>query len=82
MVKSRGLLALFVSIFSFVASEGSGPSCTELGFKETLICSSCTDLATFVPDQDLFAECKRCCAEENEKTVSIKYSAANLIVCS
>jgi len=56
------------------------PSCGELGFKETLLCSRCNDLAQFVPNEDLIKDCRRCCAEESA-TMQTHYSSATLTIC-
>jgi len=70
------LLAAFCS-----SSSANQISCSELGFKETLLCSSCDDLEKFVPDKDLISDCQKCCAEEGDKNSKKNYVSAKLVVC-
>jgi len=73
---------LFILISAVSKSLSSTLSCTELGFKETLVCSSCDELERFVPDEELSKDCRRCCAEEEEKAVEApRFVRARLVVC-
>jgi len=70
-------------VASLLVGNGSADlSCSELGFKETLLCSTCNDLESFVPDKELVNECRKCCDEEEEgTTLDKKFKRATLTVC-
>ncbi len=73
---SSFLYSFFLLVISLLSSGVITPSsglesCTRLGFKETLICSSCDDLAQFVKEEELIEDCRRCCAEERDKGVQV-----------
>jgi len=81
MVMKRVLLfccILFLFYFPLVFSETT--NCAELGFKETILCSSCKELESYIPDEELVNDCKRCCAAETENKVTT-FSSGRLIVC-
>ncbi|EGG15048.1 15 kDa selenoprotein [Cavenderia fasciculata] len=48
-------------------------NCHDLGFTDSLLCSSCTDFEEFVADPSLVEECKNCCAQE-AKTEKVRHS--------
>eukprot|EP00250_Pteridium_aquilinum_P004113 c14349_g1_i1 orf=74-565(+) len=60
----------------------SSQNCEELGFTGLALCSDCDSLAEFVKDEELIADCRGCCAEEGEDSISkVTYSGAILEVC-
>merc|ERR1711915_1122472 len=54
--------------FSLQTEESSkaldSAACRELGFTESLMCSSCFKLSDFVGDEELVEECKSCCHQD------------------
>jgi len=76
------LVAVVVSLSSARADD---PSCKELGFGESLMCSSCKQLNTAIGGKDagLIKECERCCIAEQEKTASASgFTHGSLDVCN
>ncbi|XP_062092343.1 uncharacterized protein LOC133798154 [Humulus lupulus] len=56
--------------------------CENLGFTGLALCSDCNTLAEYVKDQELVAECLKCCTEDsNDSSSKITYSGAILEVC-
>uniref|UniRef100_A0A7S4NRG0 Selenoprotein F/M domain-containing protein n=1 Tax=Paramoeba aestuarina TaxID=180227 RepID=A0A7S4NRG0_9EUKA len=51
----------------------SSEECANLGFSDSLVCSSCTHLSRFVDEEDLVNECKLCCTPDadDEKTFTM-----------
>lgn len=60
----------------------SEAKCEDLGFTGLALCSDCDSLAEYVKDQELEADCRKCCAEESENALSkMKYAGAVLEIC-
>jgi len=79
----RFLLLFLVGISSRIGVSADSNSCSVLGFKETLICSTCDQLESYIKDQELIDDCKRCCAEEKDASVAkLLYKHITLQVCS
>mmetsp|Transcript_11046 Transcript_11046/g.24111 ORF Transcript_11046/g.24111 Transcript_11046/m.24111 type:complete len:87 (-) Transcript_11046:615-875(-) len=58
----------------------SEAECRSLGFAPSLLCSSCTKLAEFIPAGDsLIQECEHCCTAESAESGA--YAKATLDVC-
>ncbi|PRQ37738.1 putative thioredoxin-like protein [Rosa chinensis] len=56
--------------------------CENLGFTGLALCSDCNSLADYVKDQELVSDCKKCCTEDsNDSMTKITYSGAILEVC-
>ncbi|KAK9932193.1 hypothetical protein M0R45_019440 [Rubus argutus] len=56
--------------------------CENLGFTGLALCSDCNSLAEYVKDQELVSDCKKCCTEDsNDSMTKITYSGAILEVC-
>jgi len=85
MEAAHWFLMLWISCFSSITGSISQvdnmESCTSLGFRETLLCSTCQDLEKFVPDKEIVDDCKKCCAEESDMETIIHYVSARLQVC-
>jgi hypothetical protein len=50
-IKPRWWFCLAFVLSLSVAAQGGSPSCYDLGFKDTLLCSNCEDLKKYVPDE-------------------------------
>ncbi|EYU40947.1 hypothetical protein ABFS82_07G101700 [Erythranthe guttata] len=60
----------------------STKECEKLGFTGLALCSDCHTFAEYIKDQDLVAECLKCCAEDSDDATSkVIYSGAILEVC-
>ncbi|VAH67036.1 selenoprotein F-like [Triticum dicoccoides] len=56
--------------------------CEELGFTGLALCSDCNALAEFVKDQELVDDCRKCCTEDSDDSISkLVYSGAIIEVC-
>ncbi|XP_031474792.1 uncharacterized protein LOC116246992 [Nymphaea colorata] len=82
------LVVLLQVAFSFllVHSEKDGKlspkTCEELGFTGLALCSDCNTLAEYVKDDALVSECRKCCTEDSDDSMSkVTYSGAILEVC-
>ncbi|CAI7762803.1 unnamed protein product [Closterium sp. NIES-53] len=62
------------------ATTLSPKECEALGFTGLALCSDCDQLATFVKDAKLEAECRSCCVTD-EDTSAQQYASAVLEVC-
>ncbi|MCO5604464.1 hypothetical protein L7F22_058630 [Adiantum nelumboides] len=63
-------------------ANGSSLNCEDLGFTGLALCSDCDSLAEFVKDEELISDCRECCAQEGEDSISkVTYSGAILEVC-
>jgi len=71
---------LSVLFLQFVNISIQQETCSDKGFTDSLLCSSCIDLEQHVHDAELVAECKECCsaeADDQDKT----YVSAQLVSC-
>ncbi|KAH7425378.1 hypothetical protein KP509_11G051100 [Ceratopteris richardii] len=76
------LLAACFYLLSFVRANDGPVKCEDLGFTGLALCSDCDALAEFVKDEELVSDCRRCCAQEQEDSISkVSYSGAILEVC-
>jgi len=73
-------LVLLLTTYLLFPHFSYASDCRQLGFSETLLCSSCSDLSQFVTDGDLIKECKSCCSDETENTEQT-FVSAQLVVC-
>jgi len=85
MKLQTALLVVFACTYASL-SMGSGV-CGELGFdRDTLLCSTCSKLESFVADETLVAECRSCCTdvqdESGSESTTRKYKTGELRVCS
>ncbi|XP_062228322.1 uncharacterized protein LOC133926404 [Phragmites australis] len=56
--------------------------CEELGFTGLAVCSDCNALAEFVKDQELVVDCRKCCTEDSDDSISkLTFSGAIIEVC-
>ncbi|KAL7619033.1 hypothetical protein Lser_V15G02868 [Lactuca serriola] len=76
---------IYAVILLFVCSRAeklSSKECEDLGFTGLALCSDCNALAEYVKDQELLSDCKKCCAEDSDDSISKTiYSGAVLEVC-
>ncbi|EFJ30489.1 hypothetical protein SELMODRAFT_440387 [Selaginella moellendorffii] len=74
---------LVLAVLGAVALCGrADKTCEELGFTGLALCSDCDAFAEIVKDQELELDCRKCCAEENEESLSkLTFSGARLEVC-
>eukprot|EP00898_Chlorokybus_atmophyticus_P002549 jgi/Chlat1/3295/Chrsp22S03539 len=75
-------LAVTAAALPSVAESSSSSECEALGFTGLAVCSDCDLLAQYVQDEELEADCRRCCSQEsgverNQNT----YKLAVLEVC-
>ncbi len=78
------MLALNIAVIALTTSvassdELSNEDCLTLGFAESLECDTCEKLQQFVPDSQLYTECRGCCrvvSNDNKK-----YDEAKLQIC-
>ncbi|KAJ7538399.1 hypothetical protein O6H91_11G046300 [Diphasiastrum complanatum] len=82
MEMARMLLLLLCGLASvIVAKSDSSVSCEDLGFTGLALCSDCDALAEIVKDAELESDCRKCCAQELQDSISKTYSGAILEVC-
>ncbi|GHP01442.1 hypothetical protein PPROV_000019800 [Pycnococcus provasolii] len=63
------------------AALGSS-SCIDLGFTGLNVCSDCETLSSVVGDEELVAECRRCCAVESEdENKGVVFTNVHFEVC-
>ncbi|KAK1668919.1 hypothetical protein QYE76_057078 [Lolium multiflorum] len=56
--------------------------CEELGFTGLALCSDCTALGEFVKDQELVEDCRKCCTEDSDDSISkLVFYGAIIEVC-
>ncbi|KAK1668902.1 hypothetical protein QYE76_057061 [Lolium multiflorum] len=56
--------------------------CEDLGFTGLALCSDCTALGEFVKDQELVEDCRKCCTEDSDDSISkLVFSGAIIEVC-
>ncbi|KAI5079372.1 hypothetical protein GOP47_0004851 [Adiantum capillus-veneris] len=76
------LLSACFLISRLACAHESSLNCEDLGFTGLALCSDCDSLAEFVKDEELISECRACCAQEGEDSITkITYSGAILEVC-
>ncbi|KAF8058298.1 selenof [Scenedesmus sp. PABB004] len=81
--RDRGPLALQALLLLAAAHAAlalSSRECEELGFTGLQSCSDCESMAEFVKDEELTADCKRCCVADADDA-GAKYVSARLEVC-
>ncbi|ERN20359.1 hypothetical protein AMTRI_Chr06g200600 [Amborella trichopoda] len=83
---AKPLLVFFLHILAFFAvisgEELSSKQCEDLGFTGLALCSDCQTLAEYIKDEALVSECKKCCTEDSDDSMSkVSYSGAVLEVC-
>jgi len=85
-MKPFRLLLVFIVLFGFmrntISTHETSARCLELGFSENLLCSGCDKLLEFVHDNQLYEDCKKCCAEEDESSKVTRYAKAIFEICS
>ncbi|KAG2602515.1 hypothetical protein PVAP13_5KG694300 [Panicum virgatum] len=56
--------------------------CEDLGFTGLALCSDCNALSEFVKDQELVEDCRKCCTEDSDDSISkLTFSGAIIEVC-
>ncbi|KAJ4748200.1 Selenoprotein family protein [Rhynchospora pubera] len=84
MVRSvalRSLLLLCGLALAF-SDRFSAKQCEDLGFTSLALCSDCNTLAEYVKDEDLVSDCRKCCSEDSDNSLSkVTFSGAILEVC-
>eukprot|EP00249_Psilotum_nudum_P036550 c7964_g1_i1 orf=242-736(+) len=76
-----GVLIALIDTLALCYSA-NGKACEELGFTGLALCSDCDSFAEYVKDEELVADCKKCCAQEAEDSISkVTYAGAILEVC-
>ncbi|PSS35734.1 Selenoprotein like, Sep15/SelM redox protein [Actinidia chinensis var. chinensis] len=64
------------------ADQLSPKECENLGFTGLALCSDCNTFSEYVKDEELVADCLKCCTEDSDDSMSkITYSGAILEVC-
>lgn len=83
-------MAIWVFLWLLVVCSSHGVAlaqhdilpCEDLGFTGLALCSDCDSLAEYVKDEELVSDCRRCCAQEAEDSISkVTYAGAILEVC-
>jgi len=73
----------FALVYLVAPIHAFSAECHDMGFSETLMCSDCQKLAEYVKNgHAITSECEKCCTAEAEKDASVRYSSAQLSVCS
>ena len=76
------VLALNIAVIALSvgsSEELSNEDCLTLGFAESLECNTCEKMHQFVPDTQLYKECRDCCrVVSNDDN---KYDEAKLQIC-
>ncbi|XP_050374293.1 uncharacterized protein LOC126791840 [Argentina anserina] len=76
------VVVCLVGLSSASIEQLSTRECENLGFTGLALCSDCNSLADYVKDQELISDCKKCCTEDsNDSMTKITYSGAILEVC-
>ncbi|KAM5554147.1 hypothetical protein ABKV19_026071 [Rosa sericea] len=76
------VVVCLVGASSSSVEQLSTRECENLGFTGLALCSDCNSLAEYVKDQELVSDCKKCCTEDsNDSMTKITYSGAILEVC-
>ncbi|BAB90212.1 selenoprotein-like [Oryza sativa Japonica Group] len=70
------------SVLCLGAERFGARECEELGFTGLALCSDCNALAEFVKDQELVEDCRKCCTEDSDDSISkLTFSGAIIEVC-
>lgn len=74
-------LFLFALVISAAAINEHERSCIEAGFSPQLVsCTDCGSLEEYVRDEQIVAECKKCCVKSAAEQ-TLKFTSAFLEVC-
>lgn len=71
------LFLLCVAFVLFVFSSAN--DCSQYGFTENLMCTTCKKMGKYIEDKELMEKCLSCCIEEKQAS---KYVEGRLEVCS
>ncbi|PKA59296.1 hypothetical protein AXF42_Ash001390 [Apostasia shenzhenica] len=84
MLRSAAVVFLIV-VCSLITTHGdhlSPKECKDLGFTGLALCSDCNTLAEYVKDEELVSDCRKCCSEDSDDSLSkVTFSGAILEVC-
>ncbi|KAM0896742.1 hypothetical protein ACQ4PT_023015 [Festuca glaucescens] len=84
-LSSAAAIAVVVLYFSILCSDAERlgtRECEDLGFTGLALCSDCNALGEFVKDQELVEDCRKCCTEDSDDSVSkLVFSGAIIEVC-
>ncbi|KAH0462579.1 hypothetical protein IEQ34_010154 [Dendrobium chrysotoxum] len=76
------LLLLVYLPFVALGDQLSPKKCENLGFTHRALCSDCNTLAEYVKDGELVSDCRRCCSDDTNDSLSkVSFSGAILEVC-
>ncbi|KAK3268548.1 hypothetical protein CYMTET_22955 [Cymbomonas tetramitiformis] len=82
------LLATFVVLWSgyspvSLAQGENDANCLDLGFTSMQLCSDCDAFAEYVKDEELVADCRKCCAKDSKRSenMGVTYTEATLEIC-
>ncbi|XP_042374965.1 selenoprotein F-like [Zingiber officinale] len=77
------LIVLLLAGAAISADERLGAKeCEDLGFTGLALCSDCNTLAEYVKDEELVSDCRKCCSEDSDDSISkVTFSGAILEVC-
>ncbi|KAK9141266.1 hypothetical protein Scep_010947 [Stephania cephalantha] len=76
------LLLLLLFLPSISAEKLNVKECEKLGFSGLALCSDCNAFADYVKDEELVSDCRKCCTEDSDDSMSkISYSGALIEVC-
>ncbi|WOK96486.1 15 kDa selenoprotein-like [Canna indica] len=77
------LVVLSLASAALGISERLGAKeCEDLGFTGLALCSDCNTLAEYVKDEELVSDCRKCCSEDSDDSISkMTFSGAILEVC-
>ncbi|MQM16487.1 hypothetical protein Taro_049447 [Colocasia esculenta] len=75
-------LALLVLLPGAFGEQLSTRECEDLGFTGLALCSDCTAFAEYVKNEELVSDCRKCCTEDSDDSMSkVIYAGAILEVC-
>ncbi|XP_078432632.1 selenoprotein family protein [Wolffia australiana] len=78
-----GVLVLAISLPFVFADQLSTKECEDLGFSGLALCSDCDAFAEYVKNDELVADCRKCCTEDSDDSSSkVMFSGAVLQVCT
>ncbi|KAG9447046.1 hypothetical protein H6P81_013174 [Aristolochia fimbriata] len=87
MASDRKTGALPLKLFLFfvplvLGQQLSSRECENLGFTGLALCSDCNTFAEFVKNEELVSDCRKCCTEDSDDSMSkITYATAVIEVC-
>ena len=67
-------------LISTASTPPSASQCLELGFGDSVLCSTCDVLANATKSEALDAECRSCCVSERASTSTL-YTQITLEIC-